>query len=223
MTYYIGDNYFIGINTSLGVGDALVFYGSLLAFLGTVSLGALALWQNNKLNILSKNMQKLEQAKLLSFVQLEKCEIVSDKKLTMEFYNDLTIKMTEETNDNYLAVLCTFKNASNYPISIINSVGTIFEYNDTICNEICGRQVILNTPEKEREKKGLYIEPNKVSNVVFEFPSLHPEFHKIKLFPTFTNAFGYPTTSCLLIDVIDIKIIGYNVVPFEDLNPYFKR
>lgn len=36
-------------NTVFSASDVLLFYGSILTFLGTVSLGALALWQNNKI------------------------------------------------------------------------------------------------------------------------------------------------------------------------------
>ncbi len=50
LLYYIGDCGYIFIETSLTVGDALGFYGSFLAFLGTVALGALALWQNKQIS-----------------------------------------------------------------------------------------------------------------------------------------------------------------------------
>lgn len=45
LLYLVGDIW-IGIPTHITAGNALGFYGSLLAFLGTVALGALALWQN---------------------------------------------------------------------------------------------------------------------------------------------------------------------------------
>ena len=44
---YNMDGWFFTV-TTFGKDELLSFYGSLLSFLGTVSLGALALWQNNK-------------------------------------------------------------------------------------------------------------------------------------------------------------------------------
>lgn len=52
--YFIGDSGYILIHTSLTVGDALSVYCSLLAFLGTIFLGAIAAWQNNKANQINK-------------------------------------------------------------------------------------------------------------------------------------------------------------------------
>lgn len=55
MLYLCGDNVGILINTSLTVGDALGFYAALLAFLGTVLLGAIAVMQNTRLQKLEEN------------------------------------------------------------------------------------------------------------------------------------------------------------------------
>lgn len=59
--YFIGDNGFILINTSLKVGDALVFYGSLLTFSGTVGLGVLALWQNIRIGNMARDANNISQ------------------------------------------------------------------------------------------------------------------------------------------------------------------
>jgi hypothetical protein len=40
-------------------GELLQFYGTFLSFLGTVSLGALALWQNNQLSIKNQKFNEL--------------------------------------------------------------------------------------------------------------------------------------------------------------------
>lgn len=53
--YLIGDNVGVVINTSLTVGDALGFYASVLAFIGTIALGAVAVWQNQRLQKLEEN------------------------------------------------------------------------------------------------------------------------------------------------------------------------
>ncbi|MGB4985069.1 MAG: hypothetical protein WBO70_04800 [Erysipelotrichaceae bacterium] len=48
--------------TMWGAGEALVFYGSFLAFVGTVSLGGLALVQNNKIQKNHEDNQKRDEA-----------------------------------------------------------------------------------------------------------------------------------------------------------------
>lgn len=52
LLYFIGDCGYVLLNISLSSGDALGFYGAFLSFIGTVVLGAIALWQmkNRKLN-----------------------------------------------------------------------------------------------------------------------------------------------------------------------------
>lgn len=62
-TYFVGDCGFVLIKTSLGIGDALTFYGSILAFIGTVLLGALALWQNKKANEINERLLNLENSR----------------------------------------------------------------------------------------------------------------------------------------------------------------
>lgn len=58
-----GTSYF----TLWGAEDVLAFYGSFLAFAGTVVLGIVAVWQNNKANETNKNMADLaKQANALS-------------------------------------------------------------------------------------------------------------------------------------------------------------
>lgn len=54
VAFFVGDNGFVIIHTSLEVGDALGFYGSILAFISTGVLGLIAVMQNNRL-------QKLEE------------------------------------------------------------------------------------------------------------------------------------------------------------------
>ncbi len=48
--YKFGMKYFILFYTNIKDTDMIGFYGDVLSFLGTVCLGALALWQNEKLN-----------------------------------------------------------------------------------------------------------------------------------------------------------------------------
>ena len=61
--YFIGDHGLVLIRTNLTVGDALAYHGSFLAFIGTVLLGALALWQNEKANKINERLFNLENSR----------------------------------------------------------------------------------------------------------------------------------------------------------------
>ena len=57
------------INTDLSSSDILIFYGAALSFIGTIVLGALALWQNKKLNDVNRKLhdyQRRQKIGLLS-------------------------------------------------------------------------------------------------------------------------------------------------------------
>lgn len=95
--YFFGDKGYVLIYTSLKVGDALGFYGSLLAFIGTLFLGILALWQNKKANEINmhllditKESIELEKQKYMSFILVEdvKLNVVDDIiRLTIKYKN----------------------------------------------------------------------------------------------------------------------------------------
>ena len=59
LIYLLGDHGVVFIHTSLGVGDALSFYGTVLTFVGTVALSALALWQNKQISLKSQEYTEL--------------------------------------------------------------------------------------------------------------------------------------------------------------------
>lgn len=59
LIYLLGDHGVVFIHTSLGVGDLLSFYGTVLSFVGTVALSALALWQNKQIALKSQEYTKL--------------------------------------------------------------------------------------------------------------------------------------------------------------------
>lgn len=80
-SYYIGDQGFILINTSLTVGDALSFYGTLLSFIGTIALGILALYQNIQANKINHRLLLLEEKEKISF-------LIPVGELIIEFYEE---------------------------------------------------------------------------------------------------------------------------------------
>lgn len=59
--YWIGR--WKGIITDFSAGDMLGFWGSFLAFIGTFILGAIALWQNKKVNDINERLLEIEEAK----------------------------------------------------------------------------------------------------------------------------------------------------------------
>ena len=67
--------------TMWGADDVLSFYGSYLSAIGTIVLGIVAIYQNNKAseqteraNELAEQMQRLEQARFVSMVDLAVCQ-----------------------------------------------------------------------------------------------------------------------------------------------------
>lgn len=89
--YYCGDQGFIFIETSLTVGDALSFYGTLLSFIGTIALGILALYQNIQANKINHRLLLLEEKESISF-------LIPDGELVIEFQEKpYTTDMFEHT------------------------------------------------------------------------------------------------------------------------------
>lgn len=75
----MGDLGYVLINTSLGVGDALTFYGSILTFIGTVLLGAIALLQNNKLSVINNDLMKQQYKPVITVSHLVDVEDEKEK------------------------------------------------------------------------------------------------------------------------------------------------
>jgi len=69
--YLIGDCGIIIVNTSLSADGALGFYGTLLSFLGTVALGALALWQNRNLAKANQDLTMLQLEEYSPYLIIE--------------------------------------------------------------------------------------------------------------------------------------------------------
>ena len=81
--------------TSFTAKEVLSFWGSLLGFLGTISLVILALWQNNKLAKTNNRLLRLEKNRDKPFIKI----VSIDSKLSLE----------DSTNES-LFLNCSFKN-----------------------------------------------------------------------------------------------------------------
>ena len=118
IAYFIGDSGFILIRTSLGIGDALGFYGSLLAFLGTILLGALALWQNNKLNKINNDLVQQQYKPVITILFL--LDITDEKERFRTYYR--TVQRNEKgilINNGYSSQ----QTYSPYTILSIKNIG----------------------------------------------------------------------------------------------------
>lgn len=83
-TYWIGRWW--GIVTDYSAGEVLGFWGSFLAFIGTFVLGAIALWQNKKVNDINERLLEIEEAKycpMLDFSHMDKDIFIKKIKLAV--------------------------------------------------------------------------------------------------------------------------------------------
>lgn len=106
--------------------DVFAFYGSYLSFLGSLSLGAVAVFQNKRANDLTTQMQKIEQARFVSMVDLEvsqhdmRCQPIDQVKQekmpakSPGVYMNLAADLPNITK--CYIVEATIKNKSEYPI-----------------------------------------------------------------------------------------------------------
>lgn len=101
LLYFMGDNFRVLVYTSLSVGDALGIYGSLLSFIGTVLLGYIAIWQNDKANRINKRLTDIEERRYV--LELQPFVIVSEWEFFVE--NHINILFSNKDNlDNKIFV-----------------------------------------------------------------------------------------------------------------------
>ncbi len=77
--YKIGDSGKVFFYTKLEIGYVFNYYGDFLAFIGTISLGTLALWQNNKLDERNREYEEqiiLSQKKEKNFEREKEISVV---------------------------------------------------------------------------------------------------------------------------------------------------
>jgi hypothetical protein len=92
--FIISNKYWI-LETSFTAKEVLAFWGSLLGFLGTISLVILALWQNNKLAKTNDRLLRLEKNR--------------DKPYIKILSIDATLSLENSINES-LCLYCLFKN-----------------------------------------------------------------------------------------------------------------
>lgn len=75
IAYFLGECGYALIYTNLSIGDALGFYGSVLSFLGTISLGIVALWQNHKANQINTRLLNITEEQEIPSVDIISCNL----------------------------------------------------------------------------------------------------------------------------------------------------
>lgn len=104
-------------------GDALSFYGCLLSFIGTITLGAISIWQTKKSNDISKQLLEKYLLESTDFIQLQNKFEVSVKhnaKITCSSHHKLdygaNILIERDNNDvdklNEYLIKMYFSNSS---------------------------------------------------------------------------------------------------------------
>lgn len=153
--YFVGDSGLIIVSTSLTVGDALGFYGNLLTFLGTMSLGALALLQNIKANEINRKMLDSDLVKNFHTYLFPKYLFILPCPPSGKCTNTLICgKVGTETNAGYVRFQINFISSNRHPIKsakilkfeIKDDTREPFLWIGTYCNfSFCSHKEIINT------------------------------------------------------------------------------
>lgn len=118
-SYKVGRGYI----TMWGAADVLSFYGSFLSFIGSIILGIVAIWQNNKAYKLNEQLQKLQQAEYISMVSVKRVIVERENSSNLNLMNKQNsqidiIDMTKDgfSSDEFYYIDAEIKNDSKYPI-----------------------------------------------------------------------------------------------------------
>ena len=209
------------VNTVYSASDLILFYGSFLAFLGTVSLGTLALWQNKIANKQNEKFAKVQMANFLSFVDLISSSVKYYEMDDMENNDYEQVELCKLNTSAYLAVKCSFNNTSNYPITIIKATPKLFVNDSKNKKDALDNGFYTNLILKDHHKENIYIGEKSDSNIVFKLSPHMARNSTLSLLFEFTNACGFSTSSTLTVNLNTMKIKSYRITTFKDLNPYF--
>jgi len=212
-----------------GAGDVLAFYGAVLATTGTIVLGYVAVHQNRKSHILNldmqklnSEMQKLEQAKLISIVSIKELMLSKQSAESPNCSNSKmpSLDVVQMALDKFSSPQCyhidvEFLNCSEYPI--VQLFAHAGEDNNINC---------LLYGIQPRVEKTLYIEPKGTICIRFVLPSISFEnFKKFGLSMSlyFINVFDYHSKARLYISDLSSRtrkpIYQYRQAKFTDIRP----
>lgn len=101
ISYFIGERGYVLIYTNLSIGDALSFYGSVLSFLGTISLGIVALWQNHKANQINLRLLNITEDTGIPTIDIMQCNYDEFKKIDLNQVIEININDTDIILNKY--------------------------------------------------------------------------------------------------------------------------
>ena len=156
-----------GYITVWGGTDVLQFYGSILSFVGTVLLGALALWQNHILAKQNDNYQKILELKDVPVLEIRFTGFSG-------LMSNPSVKVVNITNNiatNFEIVKCGIKTSENdkyfYEYTIHKRYQSHFKGNDEFAIE-------LRDGEKNLEANNDFL----VFEMIFQYTDVYGRVHK---------------------------------------------
>ena len=212
--YYVffGDG-LLTAGKDLHKSDWLSFLGSYLSFVGTILLGIVAIYQNNRANMLNQQMQKLQHASFVSMVSVEYAIIEKEDTRQPEDGNDVqTIETVDLTADgftpksNYI-VNVSLKNSSNYPIVFLYVHVGAKNYTNAFLYHIKDHQKAIYIPEKGSSNIQLIIPADTLDKL---------DKTDLAVLFDFYNVFDYHTEAYLYLN-LDTGEYKYRVSKFTDV------
>lgn len=214
--YKIGKGYI----TLWEPADTLSFYGAYLSFVGTVVLGAIAVYQNKKAQEVNDQLQKMQQAQFVSMVSIKEVNIEKRSSNTPSYLNRnmQDIEIITLVQEGFKSSECFYvdmriKNDSDFPIVQLqihpgqrNNGNALFY----------GLQTIVDTAiyiGKGEEACFRLIIPSKIFDETKEY--------KLQICMDFINVFDYRTPTSLFIDDLSNKnyrnTYKYRISKFTDI------
>lgn len=208
--YLINESYKqnIGYMTVWEGKDLLAFYGSVLSFVGTISLGALALWQNLQL----KNKDVKEKRKDIA---IENCPVfMFEDRIDYYYYDDAdsTPKANQITpiNNNLIPVAdfngnkIIWQTHSSQAREWLNIEFCVKNIGNTLATGIYVETAVVKSREKcnvldEKKTPIKYILPGNKGIILINIPM--PELRsskKMEYLVTYSNPFGSQYTQSII-------------------------
>ncbi len=147
LSYKIGANVNIFIYTDITVNDMIGFYGDVLSFIGTVSLGALALWQNNHL---TKQNQKYSEE--IKAQEEEKNKLIKTELIKPKF---LIAKGPNSSSEKFDIKIINRKSYDINNFKFHNNIDESIELKENIPTNIKGSESSILTMYIEKKVKAL--------------------------------------------------------------------
>ena len=101
------------------IGDFLGFYGAVLSFIGTVTLGVLALYQNNLFKKQNERIMQLQNVPYFSYANLIPGNLFAPTEEQLNKFENIIL--ASQSMKDILGTIFTVENISDYPIYYITA------------------------------------------------------------------------------------------------------